>query len=183
MDEMRDECAADETGIAETGIAEEGIAEEGDAYALSAGEDFPVPEENLRAFCETCRAAGLSQRQAQAVLDWHKERYADDEIWRQQQEARTLESWRGEIMADREFGGANWQATKADAVRGFTLVDPDGSLRAFLRETKYQHNPMVIRAMARVGRAMGEHGFVRAEGAGSRSRASLEERLWPDMNL
>lgn len=152
-------------------------------YALEAAEDFPIPEENLRSFSETCFRAGLSKEQAQSVLDWHKKQYADDVAWRGEQEAQVLEGWHREMQADREFGGAKWKATKADAVRGFGLVDPDGQLRAFLRETKYQHNPMIIRAMARVGRAMKEHEFIGRSGTGTRQDIPLEERMYPDMKV
>lgn len=152
-------------------------------YVLEAAEDFPMPEENLRSFSETCFKAGLSKKQAQAVLDWHKKQYADDVAWRGQQEAQVLDGWHREIQADKEFGGANWKATRADAVRGFGLVDPEGELRAFLRETRYQHNPMIIRAMARVGRAMKEHEFIGRSGTGKSRDIPLEERMYPDMKV
>ena len=142
----------------------EGKAEP-EAYELSAGEDFPMPEENLKSFTEACRGAGLTKEQAEAVLGWHKAQYGDWQKTVAQEEKATLEGWNKEIQGDAEFGGAHWKQTVADARKAFDVVDVDGSLRQMLRDTKYQHNPAVIRAVARLGRMMQEHGWVGQGGA------------------
>ncbi len=182
---QEEQTREDAAGIADDAVTEGKPGENGggEPYALEATEDFPMPEENLRSFSATCFSAGLSKEQAQAVLDWHRKQYAEDVQWRGQQQAQVLDGWRREMQADRDFGGAKWKATRAEAARGFGLVDPDGELRAFLRETKYQHNPMIIRAMARVGRAMKEHEFTGRSGAGTRRDIPLEERMYPDMKV
>ena len=74
------------------------------------------------------------------------------------------------------------KATIADARKALEAFDTDGSLRALLRETKYQYNPAIIRAVARVGKAMGEHGFVNQNGTG-KTDVPLEERMYPDMKV
>lgn len=153
-----------------------------EVWELSPSEDLPIPEENLRSFSAACRGAGLSREQAEKILDWHKGRFKEDQAFAAQREAKTLEDWRNDILADRDFGGANYRATVADARRALQAFDPDGRLRAFLRESRYQFNPDVIRAAARVGRAMGEHGFAGQTGAGGRTRP-LEERMYPNMKF
>lgn len=171
-------------GIADTGNEAEKPQEEQkpEPYELTAPEGFDVPEENLKGFTALCNELGMTKDQAEKMLAWHKDQNEQNVAFASQQEAQVLQGWSKEIMADPEFGGKNWKGTVADARKAFEVFDPDGSLRTFLRESKYQHNPMVIRAVARVGRAMGEHGWVGAGGKGEGQRqARLEDRLWPDM--
>lgn len=174
---------AGDTGIADDAAAgAEGADANPDVWELSPSEDLPVPEENLQSFSAACHEAGLSREQAEKILDWHKGQFRESQSFAAQQEARTLEDWRNSILADRDFGGANYKATVADARRALQTFDPDGKLRAFLRESRWQFNPDVIRVAARVGRAMGEHGLVGQSGQGRQDRP-LEERMYPDMKF
>lgn len=205
-DEVREEPAsrdgqAVEGGIADEETSPEGIADEGpgapeknaepegqaekqepEDYELAASEDFPMPEENLKSFSAACREAGLTRAQAERILGWHKGQYQETQAFAAQQEKQVLDGWNREILADRDFGGRNYKATVADARRALQAFDPDGELRAFLRESKYQFNPTVIRAAARVGRMMGEHGLVAQNGEGKEEKP-LEERMYPNMKF
>ena len=78
------------------------------------------------------------------MLAWHKEFHTSVTGALQQEEARTLENWAKEMRADRDFGGSRWKATVADARRALDAFDVDGSLRALLRDSRYQYNPTVI---------------------------------------
>lgn len=174
-------------GIADDGkTAEQPEAGNGqpkvEPYELVAPEGYDVPEDNLKDFSKLCNEVGVTKEQAEKFLAWHQAQHEQNVAYAAQQETQVLQEWGKEIQSDPEFGGKNWKTTVADARRAFEAFDPDGALRGFLRETKYQHNPMIIRAVARVGRAMGEHGWVGAEGKGEgRRQVPLENRLWPDM--
>ncbi|MGE9985380.1 hypothetical protein [Desulfovibrio sp. SGI.169] len=152
---------------------------EPEAYELAAPEDFPLPAENLTSFTAKARELGLSKEQAEGMLHWHKDFHAAVTGAMRQQENATLQGWEKEIQADQEFGGSHWKDTLSNARRALDVFDPDGSLRAMLRETRYQHNPAIIRAIARVGKAMNEHDFVGQGGKGG--RIPLEERMYPNM--
>ena len=134
-------------------------------YELTAPEGFDVPAENLKGFSNLCNQIGISKEQAEKVLGWHKARHEENIAHAAREEAQTLQNWEREILADPEFGGSHWRGTLADARRALDRFDADGSLREFLRETRFQHHPQVIRVVARVGRALGEHGFVGMPGA------------------
>lgn len=205
-DEVREEPAsrdgqALEGGIADEETSPEGIADEGpgapeknaetegqaekqepEDYELAASEDFPMPEENLKSFSAACREAGLTRAQAERILGWHKGQYQETQAFAAHQEKQVLDGWNREILADRDFGGRNYKATVADARRALQAFDPDGELRAFLRESRYQFNPTVILAAARVGRMMGEHGLVAQNGEGKEEKP-LEERMYPNMKF
>ena len=147
-------------------------------YELEATEDFPMPEENLKSFSAACRNAGLTKEQAEAVLNWHKAQYKEDETWRVQQEENVKKTWARELGKDEEFGGKNLKATQAEVVRALAVVDPEGKLRDILRDTPWQYHPEIIKAVARVGRLMGEHEFVGQNGEGGDSRKPLWERMY-----
>lgn len=155
--------------------------QEPEAYDLSVTEDFPMPEENLADFTAKCRELGLTKAQAEGVLGWHKQQYLETTAYNEQQEKAVLAEWNNTILADKDFGGANYKATIAQARRGLELVDPDGTLRQFLRVSKGQFHPDVIRAAARVGRMLSEHGFVGQNGEGGGQKALLE-RHYPSMS-
>ena len=148
-------------------------------YELAAPEGFDVPEDNLKGFSDVCNKAGITKAQAEQLLAWHHEQHKLNVDFSSQQEAKVLEGWKQDILSDKEFGGKNYKATVADARRAFQVIDPDGSLREFLRESKGQYHPEVIRAVARVGRMMGEHGFVGQNGEGnSAAKAPLWKRMY-----
>jgi len=163
---------------AEVGNTEENAEPD---YELSVSEDFPMPEENLRSFTDACRKAGLTREQAEAVLDWHKGQFREDAVWREQQEKQARAAWDKEILEDKDFGcdRTNYKATVAAARKALGVVDPGGELRSLLRDTQGQYHPAVVRALARVGRMMGEHGFVGQNGeGGSRTDKPLWERMY-----
>lgn len=151
--------------------------QEPEPYELTADESFPIAEEALKSFTDACRKAGLTKAQAEQVLGWHKAQYDAYSRSAVQEEKTALEGWHKEIQSDAEFGGAHWKQTVADARRAFDAFDADGSLRQMLRDTKYQHNPVIIRAVARLGRMMQEHGWV-GQGGAARADLPLEERMW-----
>lgn len=153
---------------------------EPEAYELSVTEDFPMPEENLTDFTARCRELGLTKVQAEGLLGWHKKQYLETSAYTEQQEKAVLAEWNNTIMSDKDFGGANYKATIAQARRGLEVMDPDGTLRQFLRVSKGQFHPDVIRAAARVGRMLSEHGFVGQNGEGGGQQALLE-RHYPSM--
>lgn len=187
---IADEGGADDTLKDDGGIADEpkgetgGIADEGDrGNGDDEPEDFPLPAENLDSFTAKARELGLTREQAEGMLAWHREFHGDVTRAMQQREAAVLQGWAKEIRGDKEFGGDNWKETLADSRRALAAFDPDGSLRALLRDSKYQNNPTIIRAVARIGRAMKEHDFVGQNGAGKSRDIPLEERMYPDMKV
>lgn len=156
---------------------------EPEQYELAVSEDFPMPEENVKSFTAVCREAGMTKEQAEAVLGWHKEQYKGMLTYNEQQEKQVLAAWDKEISSDAEYGGKNYRQTVADARRALKTFDEDGALRQMLVATKYDRNPTIIRAIARIGRAMGEHGFVGQNGEGKADQRPLEDRMYPNMRV
>lgn len=148
-------------------------------YTLT-GDDTtpPLLKESLASYSEACRANGMTEAQAKAVMQWQTDRLAKAEAEQRRLTSQTLQQWNDEIRGDTEFGGSNYTRTIADARKALAAFDPDGSLRELLRLTHGQHEPSVVRFAARVGRAMGEHDYVTGSGLGSVSQTSLAERMY-----
>lgn len=161
--------------------ADDKPAEKPEAYDLEQVEGFELPEENLKSFSAKCNELGLTKEQAQGILAWHKDQNDAGILATQQNETAILKEWGQQIQSDPEFGGAQFKRTQADAIRALREFDTDGSLRQILRETKMQFNPAVIKICARIGAAMGEHGFISADGKGAGEEKSLADRMFPDM--
>lgn len=172
--------ASDSSEASESGAESE---KEEEPYELAASEDFPMPDENLKSFTDVCRKSGMTKEQAEAVLGWHREQYKGMLAYNTQQEKQVLAAWDKEISSDAEYGGKNYRQTVADARRALKTFDGDGALRRMLVETKYDRNPTIIRAIARIGRAMGEHGFVGQNGEGKAEQKPLEDRMYPNMRV
>lgn len=168
-------------GDAKTPPGESGGSPE--AWELSVPKDFPLPAENLSAFTARARELGLTKAQAEGMLQWHRDFHGDVTREMARREETVLRDWNREMEQDGEFGGGHLKATIADARRALAVFDPDGGLRALLRDSKYQNHPAVIRAVARVGRALGEHAFVTPGGTGGGRDIPLEERMYPNMNV
>ena len=151
-------------------------------WDLAVPEDFPIPEDNLKSFVAAAKKFGLSREQAEGMIGWHKEFNQAAQEYQKQEQARVVGEWDKIIMADREFGGANFKGTIAAARKALSEFDPDGSLRAMLRQTGFDRNPEIIRVVARVGRAMGEQGFVGA-GGGGKDKSPLSERMYSKWEL
>lgn len=148
-------------------------------WVLEAPADFPIPEENLKDFTEAAKRLGMSREQAAGMVEWHKAFTEKVNAANEQAKRNELAGWRDEIMKDADFGGANFKRTVADARKALRTFDPDGKLSALLRDSGWQNNPDVIRVVARVGKAMGEHEFF-GSGGGGRDSRPLFERIYKD---
>lgn len=170
---------ADESEAKQSENGEEAAQKSEADWELAAPADFPLPEENLKSFSEAAKKLGLTREQAEGMLGWHKAFHEEALAANEAAMKQVINGWRNELAKDVEFGGAKSKETLAAARRALAVFDPDGGLRALLRESGYQFHPEVVRAVARIGQAMGEHEFIGA--GGSEKRAPLHERMYPEM--
>lgn len=141
-------------------------------------EDFSVNDGLMGEFKDFASRRGLSQEDAQALLDLQVRTHAQalEGVVSQRR------SWREEIRKDPEFGGTNFHSTLRHAKRGLTRLDPTGEVMACLEQTGYGDNPEIIRLFARFSREfLTEDETHTGFRPGGYSRKSLEDRLWPDM--
>lgn len=164
---------------ADGSLKEDSKAEDPVAWELAAPKDFPVPPDNLKSFSDAAKKLGLTKEQAEGMLAWHQTFHNEAMAANEAAMKQTIGAWQKEIAEDAEFGGKNAKATLMDARKALAAFDTDGKLRELLRNSGYQFQPDIVRVVARVGRAMGEHDLVVGGGG---VKAPLHERMYPGMD-
>lgn len=157
-----------------------------DSYDLQAPEGFALDPQAIAAATPVFRELGLSNEQANKLMPVAAQFAAgltdklNAQILGQVRSER--KAWLDAAMADREIGGAQWKQTLAKGAYALeSLGFPKGSaFRVLLDESGLGNHPEMIRAWAKVGRAIGEDSdFVRG-GAATASRRDTAETLYPD---
>ena len=164
----------------------EGSHEVPEAYDLEVPGGFTVDPQALAAATPVFKELGLSNEQANKLMPVAAKFAAglSDKLNAQilSQVRADRKAWLDTAMADHEIGGANWKQTLAKGAFALdNLGFPKGSpFRVLLDESGLGNHPEMIRAWAKVGRAIGEDGdFVR--GAGSmKARRDTAETLYPN---
>lgn len=155
-----------------------------EAYELTAPEGFDkLDPEAVAVATPVFKELGLSNEQAQKLMpvagEFAKRIVAD----RDQQIIGTIaeqrKSWLEEAKADKEIGGQNWDASLGLAAKALDQLGfPKGSpLRNILDESGLGNQPEMIRAFARVGKAIGEDTDL-ARGSQNASVKPTDEELF-----
>ena len=147
-----------------------------DAYEFKAPEGQQYSDDVISAYSEVARDIGLTQDQAQKVLDRMSPAMAEAQT-KQLDAAR--DGWVAAVKADKEIGGDNQAAALANAARA---RDQFGTpeLRDLLNMSGLGDHPEVIRMFSRVGKALaGDHHVV--DGAPPRGERTAAQTLYPDM--
>lgn len=148
-------------GADQTATDSDDAADGEGAGAPEAYEDFTLPDgmdmdqESLAQFTETAKGLDLDQAKAQQLIDLaaqHTERVVakQGEAW-----AAQRAEWREQAKADEEIGGRNADASRAAAKRAMDRYGDD-DLKSFLRDTGFGDHPGLLRAFARMGKAIAE---------------------------
>ena len=143
-----------------------------EAYELTAPEGITLDAEAVELATPVFKDLGLNNEQANKLMpvaaDFAKR------IQEKSQQAVMSEvmaqraAWADEAQNDPEIGGAKFSETMALSAKALdTLGYPKGSpFRNFLTDSGLGNHPEMIRAMRRIGEAVGEdNNFVRADGA------------------
>ena len=177
-----------ETG-AETDKPEGEAAPEGppEAYELTAPEGITLDAEAVELATPVFKDLGLNNEQANKLMpvaaDFAKR------IQEKSQQAVMSEvmaqraAWAEEAQNDPDIGGAKFAETMALSAKALdTLGYPKGSpFRTFLTDSGLGNHPEMIRAMRRIGEAVGEdNNFVRAD-PGAQTRKSDAEVFYPKL--
>lgn len=113
-------------------------------------------------------AAGLTQKQVQAAIDLHVDLIGAG--------VKQIDAGAKETTAllQKEWGGA-FETNMNYMVTALRQLGGDDTVRMFT-QTPIGNNPTMIRLMAKVGRALGEAGFVDGDAAGE-SGESLQDQI------
>lgn len=137
-------------------------------YEFSAPEGQELDANALAVFEPVAKELGLSQEQAQKLVDIYPQ------IQQQQAEAwsKQVADWGEQVKADKEIGGDKFNASVGAAQRA---LDQFGNteLREYLNASGLGNHPALVRFCAKVGKAMAEDTFVVPGQGGQRSAADI----------
>lgn len=133
------------------------------------------------------REMGLSQAQAQRLIDLHMKHYvggmAENNEMFEEEVNRRVKQWGEQTKADPEYGGAKLAESVQSVRRAIAHLGGAKLEEALTRETGIINHPVVFRAFAKMGKMFAEDSFIRGgggEGSGV-SPQSIAARVYPDM--
>lgn len=140
-----------------------------DKYEFKAAEGQTFAEPVIGAFSEVAKELNLPQDQAQKVLDKMVPVLAAHQL---EQVQAVREEWAGASKADAEFGGDKLPESLGLAKKAMEQFATP-ALRTLLDDSGFGNHPEVIRMFFRVGKAVGDDGFVKG-GAGVAKKSAAE---------
>ncbi|WP_106354939.1 hypothetical protein [Paraburkholderia fungorum] len=153
--------------------------------------DFKLPEgvqadeKLLSGFKSAAQEAGLTQDQAQKLIDMHSDAVkqaadASTQLWYD-----TQKQWQEAVMKDPEIGGKNFEPMKETVAKAIDLIGGDDAakIRHAFDYTGAGNNPEVIRFLYRLGKTIGEGGSVTGGSpAAVVQPKSAAEKVYPSQN-
>lgn len=139
-------------------------------YEFTAGKDQELDAEAVAAFEPIARELGLSNEQAQKIVDVYGSTIMP-QIMKQQNEAwqKQTTEWAETVKADKELGSTESIGNAQKAMDQFGTPE----LKQYLNDSGLGNHPELFRIFSRIGKAMSEDGFVSGSSENSRSAADV----------
>lgn len=152
-------------------------------YELKAPEGMELDASAMDAAAPIFKDLGLTNDQAQKLTDVYAEQMA--RIAQQQRDTwvKQHEGWVSSMKSDAEYGGDTFTASlgKMAHVIDKTMGEQAPAFKQMLDITGAGNHPEMARFLYRVGKALGEDGFVRGNNAGAMSENDLAKSMFPTM--
>lgn len=142
-------------------------------------EGMSVDTETLGAFSDAAKSAGLTQEQAQLLVDLGAKNA--EKITQAAWDAHNakITGWAEQSKADKEFGGDNLNENLALASKAIdAFATPE--LKQLLNETGVGNHPEIIRTFVRIGKQISEDRLVPGGSMPVGDSRSIAERLYPN---
>ena len=151
-------------------------------YDFKAPEGLTLDQAGIDAFTPVAKELGLSNEQAQKLVDLYGSRMSEQfkAIQTQQAEAfvKQQESWMAEFKADKDFGGERLDASLQQAEGAWKHFATQPEIEA-IHKAGLANYPPLVKILARVGKEMGEGSFHQG---GAVPVSDKAKRMFPNMN-
>lgn len=139
-------------------------------YEFTAGEGQELDKEAVAAFEPIARELGLSNEQAQKIVDVYGSTIMP-QIAKQQEAAwqKQVTEWAETVKADKELGSVESIGNAQKAMDQFGTPE----LKQYLNDSGLGNHPELFRIFSRIGKAMSEDGFVGGSSENARSTADV----------
>lgn len=122
-------------------------------YEFETNEDSPVTDEHLQEIAEYAKARGMTQEDAQKLVDMQEKALEGFKNEQQQMLKDKSEEWAQESRSDKEIGGEAFNENVENAKRLITKFGDEG-IKDFLNTSGLGNNPSVIRLFTRLSKAV-----------------------------
>lgn len=147
-----------------------------EAYEFKLPEGVTLDAERAEEFSTVAKGLGLTQEQAQKLVDLDVKRSADQVA----AHAETVKGWTNELKADKDYGGDKLPATLASCKQVMdTFATP--ALREYLDATGLGNHPELVRFAAKIGKGLSEDTFVK--GGTTTTGARDAKAFYPNSNM
>ncbi|WP_272659514.1 peptidase [Providencia sp. PROV172] len=139
-------------------------------YEFTAGEGQELDKEAVAAFEPIARELGLSNEQAQKIVDVYGSTIMP-QIAKQQEAAwqKQVTEWAETVKADKELGSVESIGNAQKAMDQFGTPE----LKQYLNDSGLGNHPELFRIFSRIGKAMSEDGFVSGSSENALSTADV----------
>lgn len=139
-------------------------------YEFTAGEGQELDKEAVAAFEPIARELGLSNEQAQKIVDVYGSTIMP-QIAKQQEAAwqKQVTEWAETVKADKELGSVESIGNAQKAMDQFGTPE----LKQYLNDSGLGNHPELFRIFSKIGKAMSEDGFVSGSSENARSAADV----------
>ncbi|QIF57768.1 MULTISPECIES: peptidase [unclassified Providencia] len=139
-------------------------------YEFTVGEGQELDKEAVAAFEPIAREIGLSNEQAQKIVDVYGSTIMP-QIAKQQEAAwqKQVTEWAETVKADKELGSVESIGNAQKAVDQFGTPE----LKQYLNDSGLGNHPELFRIFSRIGKAMSEDGFVSGSSENALSTADV----------
>ncbi|WP_140179420.1 peptidase [Providencia stuartii] len=139
-------------------------------YEFTAGEGQELDKEAVAAFEPIARELGLSNEQAQKIVDVYGSTIIP-QIAKQQEAAwqKQVTEWAETVKADKELGSVESIGNAQKAMDQFGTPE----LKQYLNDSGLGNHPELFRIFSRIGKTMSEDGFVSGSSENARSAADV----------
>lgn len=139
-------------------------------YEFTAGKDQELDKEAVAAFEPIAREIGLSNEQAQKIVDVYGSTIIP-QIAKQQESAwqKQVTEWAETVKADKELGSVESIGNAQKAMDQFGTPE----LKQYLNDSGLGNHPELFRIFSRIGKAMSEDGFVSGSSENALSTADV----------
>lgn len=125
------------------------------------------------------RALGLTNDQAQLLIGQYGEQVVEQQKQLEAELQKQTDGWLTELKSDPEFGGAKFDATVATAQKAIGHFGTP-ELKQWLEVTGAMNHPGLVKAFAKIGRAMSEDTFNRPNTNVPGTPKPTHERMYPN---
>lgn len=162
--------ANDTSSTKQEGADKKSVSAAPEKYEFTAGKDQELDKEAVAAFEPVARELGLSNEQAQKIVDVYGSTIMPQLI-KQQADAwqKQVTDWAETVQADKELSSVESIGNAQKAMEQFGTPE----LKEYLNETGLGNHPELIRIFSKIGKSMSEDGFVNGGSENTRSTADV----------